>query len=94
MPSFVAMCEFAIKDERVKAEFSKERQAQAEEEFSDEDWQTALELDKQGRIKDTLDNIVLIIRHDKELQHIAFNCHRDGIDAKVACLGTDQGGLE
>jgi putative DNA primase/helicase len=49
MPSFVAMCEFAIKDERVKAEFSKERQAQAEEEFSDEDWQTALELDKQGR---------------------------------------------
>jgi ssDNA-binding Zn-finger/Zn-ribbon topoisomerase 1 len=82
MPSFVAMCEFAIKDEKVKAEFTKERQAQAEEEFSDEDWQTALELDKQGRIKDTLDNIVLIIRHDKELQHIAFNCHRDGIDAK------------
>lgn len=82
MPSFVAMCEFAIKDEKVKAEFAKERQAQAEEEFSDEDWQTALELDKQGRIKDTLDNIVLIIRHDKELQHIAFNCHRDGIDAK------------
>lgn len=24
----------------------------------------------------------MIIRHDKELQHIAFNCHRDGIDAK------------
>lgn len=82
MPSFVAMCEFAIKDEVVKAEFAKERQAQAEEEFSDEDWQTGLELDKQGRIKDTLDNIVLIIRNDKDLQHIAFNCHRDGIDAK------------
>ena len=82
MPSFVAMCEFAIKDEKVKAEFAKKRQAQAEEEFSDEDWQTALELDKQGRIKDTPDNIVLIIRNDKELQHIAFNCHRDGIDAK------------
>ena len=82
MPSFTAMCEFAIKDEVVKAEFAKERQERAEDEFSDEDWQTGLELDKQGRIKDTLDNIVLIIRNDKELQHIAFNCHRDGIDAK------------
>ncbi len=82
MPSFKAMSEFVIKDELVKAEFVKERQAQAKEEFSDEDWQTSLELDRQGKIKDTLDNFVLIIRHDDGLQHIAFNCHRDGIDAK------------
>lgn len=82
MPSFIAMCEFAIKDDLVKIEFAKERQAEAEDEFGDEDWQTALELDRKGRIKDTLDNIVLIIRHDGDLQHIAFNCHRDGIDAK------------
>lgn len=82
MPSFIAMSDFAIKDELVKLEFAKDRQAQAEEEFNDEDWQTALELDKKGQIKDCLDNIVLIIRHDKDLQHIAFNCHRDGIDAK------------
>ena len=64
MPSFKAMSEFVIKDELVKAEFVKERQAQAKEEFSDEDWQTSLELDRQGKIKDTLDNFVLIIRHD------------------------------
>ena len=82
MPSFAAMCEFSIKDDTVKAEFARERQEQAEEEFGGDDWQTGLELDKQGRVKDTLDNIVLILRHDKELQHIAFNCHRDGIDAK------------
>lgn len=82
MPSFKAMSEFVIKDELVKAEFVKERQVQAKEEFSDEDWQTSLELDRQGKIKDTLDNFVLIIRHDDGLQHIAFNCHRDGIDAK------------
>lgn len=82
MPSFIAMSEFAIKDDLVKIEFAKERQAEAENEFGDEDWQTALELDRKGRIKDTLDNIVLIIRHDEGLQHIAFNCHRDGIDAK------------
>lgn len=81
MPSFIAMSEFAIKDDLVKAEFAKERQSQAKEEFSDEDWQTSLDLDRQGRIRDTLDNFVLIIRHDEGLQNIAFNCHRDGIDA-------------
>ena len=66
------MSEFAIKDDLVKAEFAKERQSQAEDEFSDEDWQTSLDLDRQGRIKDTLDNFVLIIRHDEELQNIAL----------------------
>jgi len=35
----------------------------------------------------------LIIRHDKELQHIALIATVDGIDAKVPALGTDQGGL-
>jgi predicted P-loop ATPase len=82
LPSYVAMCDFATKDTEVKAEFAKERQAQAEEEFSEDDWQTALELDKQGKVKDTLDNIVLILRNDDGLKSLAFNCHRDGIDAK------------
>ena len=39
-------------------------------------------MDKKGNIKETLDNIVLIIRHDAGLQSIAFNKHRDGIDAR------------
>lgn len=82
LPSFAAMKDFAVKDAKVKAEFVKERQAQAKEEFSEVDWQTALELDKQGRIKDTLDNIVMILSNDEGLKSIAFNCHRDGIDAK------------
>jgi len=82
LPSYVAMCEFAIKDEEVKVQFAKERMEQAVVEFAQSDWQTALELDKQGKIKETLDNIVLILRNDSELQSIAFNKHRDGIDAK------------
>ena len=82
LPSYVAMGDFAIKDTTVKAEFAKERQAQAEEEFSGDDWQTALELNKQGKVKDTLDNIVMILRNDHGLESLAFNCHRDGIDAK------------
>lgn len=34
-----------------------------------------------GRVKDTLDNLVLTIRNDESLHSIAFNLHRDGIDA-------------
>ncbi|EMW6317264.1 hypothetical protein AAFE33_002900 [Enterococcus faecalis] len=82
LPSFINMCEFAIQDDDVKAQFTKERMEQATIEFTEDTWQTALELDKQGKIKDTLDNIVLIIRNDKELESIAFNKHRDGIDAR------------
>lgn len=80
--SFTAMSEFAVKDDDVKAELAAERREAAEREFADTDWENALELDKQGRIKDTLDNIVIILRNDDELQSIAFNRHRDGIDAK------------
>ena len=82
LPSFINMSEFAIQDDEVKAQFTKERMEQATIDFTEDNWQTALELDKQGKIKDTLDNIVLIIRNDSELESIAFNKHRDGIDAR------------
>lgn len=82
LPSFISMCEFAIQDDEVKAQFTKERMEQAKIDFTEDNWQTALELDKQGKIKDTLENIVLIIRNDSELESIAFNKHRDGIDAR------------
>lgn len=82
LPSFINMCEFAIQDDEIKAQFTKERMEQATIDFTEDNWQTALELDKQGKIKDTLDNIVLIIRNDPELESIAFNKHRDGIDAR------------
>lgn len=80
--SFAAMAEFAVRDEFVKAELARERLEDANCDFSDTEWQNALELDKQGHIKDTLDNIVLILRNDEQLQSIAFNRHRDGIDVK------------
>lgn len=82
LASFINMCEFVIQDDEVKAQFTKERMEQATIDFTEDNWQTALELDKQGKIKDTLDNIVLIIRNDSELESIAFNKHRDGIDAR------------
>ena len=84
-PSFKEMAELARKDDKVKAQIIADKQTAAEKDFSvveDTNWQKALEMDKKGNIKETLDNIVLIIRHDDKLQSIAFNKHRDGIDAR------------
>lgn len=79
--TYQAMSEFAVCDDKVKLLLAEERHEAAKSEFEEADWQKALALDRQGRIKETLDNIVLILRHDEGLQNIAFNCHRDGIDA-------------
>ena len=76
LPSFKAMQEFAIQDHRVKAQLAKERTEAAQAEFTEEDgenWQTLLELDKQGKVKDTLTNIAIILRHDPQLKNIVFN---------------------
>ena len=82
LPSFGAMSEFAVKDGNVKTTLAQERQKAAGEEFApSDDWQASLDLDKQGAVKPTLDNLVLILRNDERLHSIAFNLHRDGIDA-------------
>lgn len=82
LPSFKAMSDFAVADEKVKLLLMQEREEKAKTEFEDEDWKTALELDRQGRVKDTLENLVLAVRNDEGLGTIAFNLHRDGIDVK------------
>ena len=80
LPSFSAMSEFACKDERVKGVFAEERKAQAEQEFTDEDWESGLELEKNGRVKDTLDNIVRILDNDPKLAVIGYNELKSTID--------------
>lgn len=84
LPSWKAMCEFATEDAEVRLQLARDRQEQAAEEFADQDdgsWQAGLEIDRAGRLKDTLANIVSILRHDPGLSNIAYNCHTDGIDA-------------
>lgn len=77
LPSFKAMQEFVLQDNRVKVQLAKERTQAAQTEFDsepdDEDWQTVLELDKQGKVKDTLTNIAAILRHDPMLKNIVYN---------------------
>lgn len=97
LPSYKAMLDLAASDEGVKKILHRERIHSAQVDFSgveageteedddNDNWFLDLELDKQGQTKASLDNMVLIIRKDKQLQPIAFNRHRDGIDAR-GCL--------
>lgn len=84
LPSFKAMQEFVLQDNRVKVQLAKERtqaaQTEFESELDDEDWQTVLELDKQGKVKDTLTNIAAILRHDPQLKNIVYNEFKCMID--------------
>ena len=82
MPSFKAMTELALKDERVKAVFAGERLAQAVTDFDDEDWQSHLELDKAGNIKNTLRNLTIILENDPNLKPLVFNQLLDGMEIK------------
>lgn len=83
LQSFKAMQELAAADEKVKVQLAKERESLAFDEFEsvdNENWQTILELDKQGKVKDTLTNIANIIRYDGNLKQIVYNEFKSSID--------------
>lgn len=82
LPSFKAMTDLALKDERVKAVFAEERAVQAAAEFNDENWQSRLELDKAGNIKNTLRNLTIILENDLNLKPLVFNQLLDGMEIK------------
>ena len=82
LPSFQAMSAFALGDEKVKEVFAEERKAQAHEEFSAENWQRALELDKAGNVKNTLQNLTVILMNDPLLKPLVFNQLLDGMEIK------------
>ncbi len=85
LPSFKAMCEFAVKDENVKMTIAGERMEIAEKEFSgeNEDWQKQLEYEKRSTVvKNTLRNLLLILNNDEKLKGIVFNQLSDGMEIK------------
>lgn len=82
LPSFKAMSDLVLGDDKVKAVFAEERIAQASAEFSDEDWQNGLELDKSGHVKNTLHNLTLILENDPNLKGVVFNQLLDGMEIK------------
>lgn len=83
LPSFKAMSEFAVADEKVKQELVKEREEIAKMEFSGaNDWRSALEYNRQGVIVNNLKNLLLIMGHDENLKSIVFNQLSDGMEIK------------
>ena len=82
LPSFKAMSDLALGDDKVKTVFAEERIAQASAEFSDEDWQNDLELDKSGHVKNTLHNLTIILENDPNLKDVVFNQLLDGMEIK------------
>ncbi len=74
--------DLALGDDKVKAVFAEDRIAQASAEFSDEDWQNGLELDKSGHVKNTLRNLTIILENDPNLKGVVFNQLLDGMEIK------------
>lgn len=82
LPSFKAMQDFVSKNDKVRETLARERQEEAVRDFQDDnvDWQKTLEIDKQGKVKDTITNIATVIRYDGNLQNIVYNEFKDTID--------------
>ena len=85
LPSYKAMIELSIKDEKVKLQLAKERELQAADELTntnDTNWQAKLELDNKGVISESLTNFVTILRYDQRLREICYNEHSYGISVR------------
>lgn len=83
LPSYLAMVEFAMNDEKVKKLIVNEKLNKAIDEFKDSEkdsWFTQLDISKNGEIKNTLSNLILILRNDENLKGIYYNELRGGID--------------
>lgn len=86
LPSFKKMRKFCSEDEKVKVQLVNEHMEEAKDEFNmiedNDDWIKKLEIDQSGNVKDTLNNIVKIIRNDKNLKELAYNQHKDSVDVR------------
>lgn len=82
LPSYLSMQELAREDLEVKKKIASERMASASEDFNEEDWQVNLEINNKGELKNTLTNMILILRHDPQLNSIFYNELREGVDVE------------
>ena len=83
LPSYLKMQDFAAKDKRVRVLLTKERRADAKEDFADmmpedqegeDNWMADLDFDKKGSIKSTASNIIAILENDPKLKgHVWHN---------------------
>ena len=76
------MQELATKDTEVKKQIVSERIENAIDDFDNENWQEELEINNKGELKNTLTNMILILRHDPALESIFYNELREGVDVE------------
>ena len=80
-----AMLDHARNDQGVKAWLAKQRTEKAQAEFTEPadggtDWQLQLEVEKNGKVKDTLDNLVLILDNDPKVAVVGYNELKSSLD--------------
>ena len=73
--SFKSMCEFAMKQEKVKLRALEERQLQIDEDFADEsDWRSKLRYMPRSKcLENSVWNLMLILNNDSDFANIAYN---------------------
>ena len=94
LPSYKAMVGFAQEDKETKLTLGRERKEEACADFEgeeDDSWLASLEVDKSGRIKNSLNNVLVILQHDESLKHIVFNQMADNLEIKGTCPGNAGG---
>ena len=67
------MAEMAANDDEVKLQAVGEKRGEAESDFVDEDWEKKLVFDKEGKIDNTVGNLMLILTNDPKYSGFAFN---------------------
>ena len=78
--SFQAMADLAVKDEKVRLQLAEERRNAALEEFEEDEWESQLQLDRRGNVRDSVTNITIILRHDPSFKGIVFNQFKSMLD--------------
>lgn len=75
-PSYKAMAQFLKDDEKTQLTLAQDAKDRALQDFADseiENWEALLVRSEEGAVKNILQNILLILRHDEALKGIAFN---------------------
>ena len=80
-PSYKAMAQFASEDKKVTAQIIADRMEEASTDFADEvidingtDWKEKLKVTEKGALAQTIENAVIILRHDPKLKDcLAYN---------------------
>ena len=90
LPSYQAMCDFALSIPDVRKIYTEERLRVAGIDFSgDDSWKMNLSLDKKGNVMDSVENLTLILRNDQRIAGIVHNTFTDQIMA-IAPLPWEQ----